>query len=122
MPFIAPAVTLAADASWEDGDLKSQVTGPTKLDGRQAWQVQVRNRIGIKRQLVRDAATPVILSMTERVFLGMGQEHDLKLDLASGDQLSAEKTKVLSEQFAALVAARLKLQRPAKSDSPDLNA
>lgn len=122
LPFLDPAIALAADASWESGDLKSQVTGQTKLDGRPAWQIQVRNRIGIKRQLVRDAATPVILSMTERVFLGMGQEHDLKLDLAGSEQLPADKVKTLGEQFSMLVAARLKLQRPAKSDNPDLTA
>lgn len=80
---------LAADATWNDGRLDYRVTRKRKVKDRDCWQVEVASNLGRAQTLVVDAATGVLVTIEQRVFIGRGDEFQLKLELQSQKTLAA---------------------------------
>jgi peroxiredoxin len=80
---------LAADAAWSDGRFEYRVARKRKLKDRDCWQVEVASNLGRSQTLVIDAASGIVVSLEQRVFMGRGDEFQLKMDLQSQKTLSA---------------------------------
>lgn len=94
VPLLGPVFlakeTLTEGASWQNGRLEFHVQGLEKIADREAWRIDVRNPFGHKRSLWVEPQTGVILQLTETVFIGQGQEHELRYSLA--DRKSADES------------------------------
>ncbi len=96
---------LAADASWTDGRLEYRVTRKRKVKDRDCWQVDVASNLGRSQTLLVDGASGVLVSVEERVFMGRGDEFQLKMDLQSQKTLAAgdfDKAHVAHESLRQL--------------------
>ena len=80
---------LSADSSWEDGRLEYRVTRKRKVKDRDCWQVETTSNLGKSQTIVVDAGTGIVLSVDQRVFMGRGDEFQLKLELQSQKTLAA---------------------------------
>lgn len=116
LPMLAADQPLAADATWVREPWNFQVQAAARKQERDVWQVQVSNNYGPKRTLWVDQAGPQVLAMTERVFMGMGNEYQLELEAVGAEQLSAEKLQAVRAGFESLLALRSKLNRESRSE------
>lgn len=113
VPLLTPLWTnrpaLAADQSWQEDKLQYRVVASEAIRGRRCWVVQVSNAYGPKRTLWIDKATPVVLAIQERVFLGQGEAFELLMQLKQTDVLSDERQAKATATLTALKALREKL-------------
>ena len=125
VPVILPLATagvpgqfaLGKDAAWEVGKLEHRVVGSEKRGDRQTWRVEARNSYGVKRTLWVDSASPIVAQVRERVVIGQGQEHDLRVELASIRKLEPTELAAAKDGFERLVALRTQLgQEPLDED------
>lgn len=119
-PWLTADEPLAAGLMWSREPWNYHVTRAGKLDGQDAWQVQVSNNYGPKRTLWVAKDNPVALGVNERVFMGMGQEFELQLRHVGREQLDAAKLSSLTSGFDALIALRSKLNLPGRKDALEL--
>ena len=110
-PFLADE-RRARGHAFSDGRYNYQVERAAKVQGRDVWQVQASNNYGPQFNLRIDRQRPVAVEMTQRVFMGMGQEYRLSLKLVDQQTLEAADARQLREGFRALVDLRSKLNRP----------
>lgn len=121
MPVLAADRSLSPDAAWEENGLKYQVEGEKKLEGRDAWQVEVLNNFGRKRVAWVDKKSPMVLGVDERVFMNQGTEYLLRMRWAAAETLAPEQASKNAAVFGALTELRNKLNRPARSELEEWN-
>lgn len=102
---------LMADAAWSDGKLEYRVARKRKVKDRDCWQVEVASNLGRSQTLVIDAASGVLMSVDQRVFLGRGDEFQLKMDLQSQKTLTAADVAKSQKAFALLRQLQTSLGR-----------
>lgn len=99
---------LAADTSWTDGQDEYLVGRSKKVQGRDCWPVEVAAANGRHQSLLVEAGTGMIVTAEQRVFMGRGEEYELKLELSeqktlTGPQLAAARA--ASQQLLTLQSA-----------------
>lgn len=77
---------LKADASWTDGQLEYVVGRLRKHRGRDCWPVEVASANGRHQSLEVDVSSGVVVTAEQRVFMGRGDEFQLRLEL-TGEQV-----------------------------------
>lgn len=128
IPIALPLVALPADAelkessSWKDGDFRFEVSGSEERGGRQAFPVSVRDNYGPQRRLWIAAGSPLAVGLRQKVFMGMGQEFALTMDLTDARLLDGDELASAQKGYAALVALRGKLSRAPRTEEPELSA
>ena len=121
-PFLAPpSGSLAKDSAWEHNKLNYQVVGTEKMSGREAWKVEARNSYGLRRTYWVDPSVPVVLALRERVFIGQGQEHELRLELTDVREIPDGERAVSAAGFEAMVQLRDRLGHLPQSQDTDWN-
>ena len=110
-PMFEFAGKLAPDAAWTDGRYEYRVTRKRKVKDRECWQVEVASNIGRAQTLIVEAGTGVLVSLDERVFMGRGDEFQLKLELQSQKSLSAADLSKSRAAFDAISAMQATLSR-----------
>ncbi|MBI2824665.1 MAG: TlpA family protein disulfide reductase [Planctomycetia bacterium] len=121
-PIVAFDAPLAAGAKWTQSGHEHEVLADRKFDGRDAWEVQLRNRYGLRRTLLVAKDAPLLVSLAERVFMNMGTEYELAMKLDGVEELTDAQRAATEEAFSGLVALRAKLQRPRLSPDTAWNA
>lgn len=121
-PFLTIATPLALDAAWSDDGLDYEVEAAKEIDDRDTWQIAVKNGYGPKRTLWVDKQSPLLVRLTERVFMDKGTEYQLELKLVGTEPLADDVYQVTRRGFETLVALREKLKRPARSQAEELSA
>ncbi|MBL9124636.1 MAG: TlpA family protein disulfide reductase [Planctomycetaceae bacterium] len=126
-PLLLAAEPFAAGASWNEGNVKREVLAreaiSTAADApgkeQQAWKVAVANNYGYKRtQWVDDGG--LVLQLSERVFMGRGEEYELTWRLAAVEQLADKALAERTAQFAALLDLVAGLRREPRTERADL--
>lgn len=102
---------LKTDENWTDGQLEYVVGRQRKLQGRDCWPIEVASANGRHQSLNVDAGSGVIVTAEQRVFMGRGEEFQLRLELTgeqvlTGDSLSGSRAAGLQ-----LVALQTSLAR-----------
>lgn len=114
--FLSSEKPLVKGATWSEGKLESTVAGEEKSAGRDCWRVEVRNQYGPKRILWIDKERPQVVALTETVFIGQGQQFDLRLELVgSTDLAEAEREKSVAA-FDKLLKVRDNLRRAPRTE------
>lgn len=121
IPFFRPEQDLAKEATWEAGRETFEVLTDSKIQDRKTWVIEVKNPFGFQRRLWLDQASPLVPRLERRVFMNMGTEYRLSMQLKTADQVAATEWAKLSAAFEKLLAVRELLQRPARTEEPELS-
>jgi hypothetical protein len=121
LPIVELAQPLTGGAKWSHAGQEYEVQAEQKADGRDAWQLRVRNNYGLKRTMLVDKSAPLLLSLNERVFMNKGTEYALELERVSLERPAATEQAATVAMLAALVELRAKLHRPPQSADVEWN-
>lgn len=79
------------ETTWEVAaeKLVFRVEDQTRKNGRPCWKAVARTPIGVKRTIWVDCQTGTLIALDERVFMGQGEQHDLRLELTSQEPIEA---------------------------------
>jgi peroxiredoxin len=113
---------LAADASWTDGRYEYLVTRKRKVKDRDCWQIEVASNIGRAQTIVVEAATGLLVSLDEKVFMGRGDEFQLKLELQSQKTPPADELNKSRAAFDSLREMQSSLGRTGEQKIVELTA
>ncbi len=113
---------LAAEATWVDGRYEYQVTRRRKVKDRDCWQIEVASNIGRAQTVVVEAATGILVSLDEKVFMGQGDEFQLKLELQSQQTPPAGESSKSRAAFDALREMQVSLGRTGEQKIVELTA
>ncbi len=117
-PLLATTEALRPQAQWEDDKFSYTVRRQTKIAEKPAWEVEVANNYGWQRIYWRESNSPLALQVRQRVFMGMGQEFRLEMQLSEVKQLEGGEHVAVSQGFQALLDLRGKLDRPTRKEDP----
>lgn len=109
---------LAVGAKWEDGSLEFEVTAEKPVAERNAWVAEGRHRYGRNRTLSIDKGNSLILALSETVFIGQGEQHQLEFQLADAKTLRADELAMAVAGFRSLVKLRDELGRTPRDSAP----
>jgi hypothetical protein len=98
-PLLAAGHPLQNGAAWTEGRLDHRVTGDGARAGRMCWEIDVRSPYGHKRTLWIEKDSPLVVAVSETVFIGQGHEHKLHWELTESKQVPAAE---LAKAAAAL--------------------
>lgn len=90
-PLFAAEAKLEKGATWSEGRMEYRVMGEMKVVGRDCLEVDCRTPYGHKRTLFVEKGSPLVVALRETVFIGQGQQHELKLELTDAKALPAEE-------------------------------
>ncbi len=123
IPLVAPLWgaenPLVVGTAWMHENLEYRAEQAARRGERDVWQISASDKYGIKRTLWVDQHSPVAVSMTERVIMGRGEEHQLQVDLIGSEKLAAESLATFQRAFDGLDAVRGKLNLPPDSQEVD---
>ncbi len=105
-PLFAAEAKLERGASWSEGRTEFRVTGEKNVFERECLEIDCRTPYGHKRTIFVEKSSPLVVALRETVFIGQGEQHELKLELISARTLAAEETAKAEDAFAQ--GARLK--------------
>lgn len=89
-PLFAAENRLERGATWSEGRTDFRVTGEAKVADRECVEVDCRTPYGHKRTIFVEKSSPLVVALRETVFIGQGEQHELKLELVSVKALSTE--------------------------------
>ncbi len=119
LPFLMPEKPLAVGETFRDGKFEFTVDKATKAADRSAWKISVRDPFGPKRTLAVDQHSPLVLTMTEKIIMGRGEEYQLSLELLGSEPMQGESLAALAKVAEKLVALRGKLNQPPQTQEAD---
>lgn len=125
VPLVSPLLTtenpLAKGLVWNESRLEHQVTGSEKVAERDAWRVEVRSPFGHKRTLWVDKNGPVVVSLLETVFIGQGEQHELRMNLIKSEQLADAELDGALSGFDSFIKLRDRLVQATRNARVDWN-
>lgn len=101
VPMLFSAPRLARGAMWTEQRLEYRVAGEATRAGRPCWQVEVRSPYGRRRTLWVDQDSPLVVRVSETVFIGQGEEHRLEFELSETKTLSPDETAMATAAWEA---------------------
>lgn len=113
---------LSAQASWNDGLVEYSVSGKRTVNDRECWIVNVDSRLGRSQSLAVDAATGILVTLDEKLFMGQGDEFQLKIELQFQRTQSASDLENSHVVFDSLHQIQLSLTRSGDQKNVELTA
>jgi peroxiredoxin len=104
-PFLTYTEPFSVGMSWFEGPLEFRVAAEEKVGDAKTWRIEVRSPIGRKRVVWVEQNSPTVLAFAETVFIGQGEQHELKLELTSRtvqNSKDADTTIAAFEEFLRL--------------------
>ncbi len=103
-----------ADGDWVSGQHSYEVAeGTKKIKDRECLVVRVSTNNGRKQRLwISTADNTLLVAAEQQVFMGRGDEFQLKLELESVKPLDAAALAKLQKPFETLVALKSQMNRP----------
>jgi hypothetical protein len=112
---------LAKGQTWSEGRMDYEVTGEANRADQPCWVVDVRTPYGPKRTLWVAKDSSLVVAVRETVFVGQGQQHELKLELRELKQLPTNEFAKATQAMNGWLDLRTELQRPARQERAELN-
>jgi hypothetical protein len=119
--FFAGSTPLAKGQKWSEGRMDYEVTGESTKAGQACWVVDVRTPYGPKRTLSVAKETSLVVAVRETVFVGQGQQHELKFELKESKLLPSPEYAKTSQAISSWLELIADLQRSPRHERPDLN-
>lgn len=112
-----------ADGDWVSGQHSYEVAeGTKKIKDRECLVVRVSTNNGRKQRLwISTADNTLLVAAEQQVFMGRGDEFQLKLELESVKPLDAAALAKLQKPFETLVALKSQMNRPDGETKAELN-
>ncbi|HEX5033994.1 MAG TPA: TlpA disulfide reductase family protein [bacterium] len=98
-PLFAAEAKLERGSAWSEGRTDFRVTGEAKVAERECQEIDSRTPYGHKRTIFVEKSSPLVVALRETVFIGQGQQHELKLELVSARQMPAEEAAKVQAAF-----------------------
>jgi hypothetical protein len=121
-PYLVPPEPFKEGLEWMNGNETWTVTEAGTQGEEPVWLLRVSTPIGLKRKLAVSQKTSRILSLEERVFMGQGEEHLLRLNLDQSPLVSAPDAEKSLALFQSLLKIQESLNRGDDNTTPDLSA
>lgn len=118
--FFSPE-PLREGLTWTAENLNYEVSGTERIADRPAWVVAARNRFGHKRTLWVDQQSPWILRLAETVFIGQGEQHELRYEVAATREFSQPDIDQTLTGFAVLSQLRDRAGRKPRDEQKEWN-
>ena len=112
---------LAKGQKWTADRLEYEVTGEATKAAQNCWVVDVRTAYGPKRTLWVAKDTSLVVAVRETVFVGQGQQHELRYELKEQKQLTTAEFAKTSAAFAGWRELQTGLARPPRQERAELN-
>jgi hypothetical protein len=109
LPFVAGYELPSAGRTWSEGGLEHRVVGLERTNGAETWRIDVRGSLGRQRSVWVDRPGPTVLALAETVFIGQGEQHGLRYELASRDVLEPARVEATVAAFDSLRELRGRL-------------
>lgn len=109
LPLLSHGPPLAKDATWEADRLEYRVMANERRQDQDTWRVEARTNYGVKRTFWVDATSPLVLALKERVFIGQGQEYDLRCELTATRTLPEAELTATTAGWESLLNLRSQL-------------
>lgn len=121
-PLLKSPVEWAPEATWTAAGETYVVQKQESRGGRPLWRVAVSNGFGRSKTVWVDPDARLIRAAEQRVFMGQGEEYQLRWEVATSGQLSSEALTQWTADFGALEKLRGTLVRPPRTAEPELSA
>ncbi|QDU25651.1 hypothetical protein ETAA8_07210 [Anatilimnocola aggregata] len=112
---------LAKGQKWTEDRYEYEVTGEAVRAEQNCWTINVRTPYGPKRTLWVAKTSSLVVAVRETVFVGQGEQHELKFELKEIKQLPTSDYAKTAQAFNAWLELRAELQRPARHERVELN-
>lgn len=109
VPFLTYAESFSVGLMWFEGNLEFHVAAEEKVNGHDTWRIDARSPVGRRRSIWVEKTSPVIIAASETVFIGQGEQHDLRWELVSREILEAEPLAAANDAFDELLRLRTRL-------------
>jgi hypothetical protein len=119
--FFTASSPLAKGQKWTEGRMDYEVTGENTRAGQGCWVVDVRTPYGPKRTLSVAKDTSLVVAVRETVFVGQGQQHELKFELKEAKQLPTPEYTKTAQAFSSWLEIIADLQRAPRQERAELN-
>lgn len=121
-PLFEFADKLAEGGEWIDGKYSYEVTRRRELKDRHVWQIDGATNFGRRKRLYVAVDEPLLISAEQRLFMGRGDQFELRVDLESVDAVEASRLESLTEPAGTLVKLKSELGRKKNAIDPTLSA
>lgn len=121
-PLLTPPVQLAPEATWSAGEQNFVVEQKEQRGERELWRVAVAMGSGRTKTLWLDERESLVRAAEQRIFMGQGEEHQLRWEIVATSQLSPEELASTAADHVELEKLRSVLGRPPRTIEPTLSA
>lgn len=121
LPLFEKGETLKLGDKWTSGRESFDVVKKKTIEMRDCWQVDVMLNIGHKRSIWVQQGTPLVVAVEERVFVGQGEEYNLKVQLESLKPLEEKEVARLKAPWETLLKLKSDLKRADDAVKPELS-
>ena len=105
--------------AWFEGTLEFQVAAEESIQGKSTWRIDVRSPIGRRRSIWVDKDSPITVAMTETIFIGQGEQHELHWEFTNQQVLENAAWESTVSAFDEFLRLRQRLQlEPRTRDVP----
>lgn len=119
-PLFEFASKVKADATWTAGKFAYEVRKKESVNKRDCWRVEATDNFGRRESLFVEADGSLVVSAQKRIFMGRGDEFQLKLELSSVKPLTDKTLDNLMGPIQALVNLQTELKRTPGETKPEL--
>jgi hypothetical protein len=89
LPLLATPEALAEGVTWEEAGARYRVAGTSRVGQRETWEIPIERAPALREVCWLDRGSPLVLRREQRVVLGRGVEHQLRLEWVSGEVAQA---------------------------------
>lgn len=119
-PVFEFAGKIKADATWTSGKFTYEVRKKETLNKRSCWRVEARDNFGRRENLWVEEGGSLVIATQKRLFMGRGDEYELKIDLAAARPLAAKALDQINPPMASLLDLQTSLKRQAGETKGEL--
>lgn len=112
---------LAKGQKWASERLEYEVANEGTKANQTCWVIEVRTAYGPKRTLWVAKETSLVVAVRETVFVGQGQQHELRYELKEQKQLPTADYGKATAAFAAWRELQTGLARAPRQERAELN-
>ncbi len=119
-PLFEHAGKVKADATWTSGKFNYEVRKKEAVNKRDCWRVEATDNFGRRESLFVEADGSLVVSAQKRIFMGRGDEYQLKVELTSVKPLNDKALDGVMAPIQTLVDLQSELKRAAGETKAEL--
>jgi len=110
LPRLVPPNEAAIGSRWKEGKFEFRIAAAEERSDKKCWRIEVTSPYSRNRTVWVAQDTFVVVERVERVFIGQGESHELRLQLEDSNVLGADELQRTKAAFDGLVQLREQLK------------